>query len=187
MDVRAGAAFIDQSKIVLAEKLAEAQDVVTNDSRRRTSSWLEWLRPAFVAPALALLLAVVGYQNLVQYPQMAEGLNHPQVLAYATLNPASYGSESQVVAVPRGGGFGLFVRIPSDGRYSQYTADLINPAGRLELSLPIPAESARDQRLVQVPARDREAGTYTLRLRGSTPAGESKDIGQSTFELQIQK
>jgi len=187
MDVRAGAAFIDQSKIVLAEKPAEVPYLETkdkdNDSRRRASGWFAWLRPAFAAPALALLLAVVGYQNLVELPRMTKG----QVLAYASLNPATYGSESQVVAVPQGSGFGLLVRIPADGRYSQYAADLINPAGGLELSLPIPAESAHDQRLVQVPAADREAGTYTVKLRGLTAAGESKDIGQAVFALQIQK
>jgi hypothetical protein len=41
--------------------------------------------------------------------------------------------------------------------------------------------------MVQVPGAEREAGTYILKLHGITAAGESKDIGQSTFELQIQK
>jgi hypothetical protein len=186
MDVRAGAAFIDQSKVVLAEKPAEVRDAVVEASRQKPG-WFAWLRPAFAAPALALLLAVVGYQNLVTYPQLAKALNRPQVLAWAPLNLATYGSSAQPLFVPRGNGFGLFVRIPSDGSYAQYKADLYNPAGGLEWSLAIPAASVQDQWLVQVPSGDREAGVYTLKVRGIPAVGDAKDIGQSTFELQIQK
>jgi len=186
MDVRAGAAFIDQSKVVLSEKPAELPDVVVDNSRQKPS-WFGWLRPAFAAPALALLLAVVGYQNLVTYPQLAKALNRPQVLAWAPLNLATYGSSAQPLSVPRGNGFGLFVRIPSDDSYSQYKADLYNPAGRLEWSLVIPAASVQDHWLVQVPAGNREAGTYTLAVSGVTAAGDRKDIGQATFQLQIQE
>lgn len=186
VDVRAAAAFIDHSKVVLAEGREEAP-VVVAAAVSSSLGWLAWLRPAFVAPALVVLLAVIGYQNVVTYPQMSKALNRPQVLAWAQLNVATYGSESAPLPITQGSGFGLMVRIPSDSRYTKYTADLINPAGRLELSLPIPSESVHDQRLVQVPAGDRDAGTYILKLRGVTATGESKDIGQATFDLQIQK
>lgn len=186
MDVRAGAVFIDQSKVVLSEKPVELRDAVVAFSRQKPG-WFSWLRPAFAAPALALLLAVVGYQNLVTYPQLAKALNRPQVLAWAPLNLATYGSGIQTLSVSRGNGFGLFVRIPSDGSYSQYKADLYNPAGRLEWSLVIPSASVQDHWLVQVPAGNREAGTYTLAVTGVTAAGDRKDIGQSTFQLQIQE
>jgi hypothetical protein len=184
LDVRAGAAFIDHSKVVLSE-----EPVVSRVPTPMPSSpgWLAWLRPVSAAPALAVLLAVVGYQNFVTYPQLTNALHRPQVLAWAPLNIATYGSDGQVIAVPQGGGFGLLVRIPPDSRYTQYTADLINPAGRLELSLPIPSESVHDQRMVQIPAASREAGTYILKVHGITAAGESKEVGQSTFDLQIQK
>jgi hypothetical protein len=185
-DVRAGAAFIDQSKVVLSEKVAEVQGAIVNDSHQKPS-WFAWLRPAFAAPLLALLLAVVGYQNLVTYPQLTKALNRPRVLAWAPLNIATYSSGRRTLLVPRGNGFGLFVRIPSDGSYGQYTADLYNPAGRLEWSLTIPSASVRDQWLVEVPGANREAGTYTFALHGSTAAGDLKDIGRASFELQIQK
>jgi anti-sigma factor RsiW len=185
-DVRAGAAFIDQSKVVLSENPADVRGAAVESSRQKPD-WLAWLRPAFAAPALALLLAVVGYQNLVTYPQLSKAHSRPQVLAWAPLNIATYGSGRQTLAVARGNGFGLFVRIPPDGSYTQYTADLYNPAGGLEWSLTIPAVSVQDRWLVQVPAGDREAGTYTLTVRGTTAAGNRKDIGQSGFDLQIQK
>jgi hypothetical protein len=187
IDVRAGAAFIDQSKVVLAQKPVEVRSA-SFDSSRQKSGWLGWLRPTFAAPMMALLLAVVGYQNLVVYPRLAKA-NRPQVLAWAPLNVATYGSDKQAISVGRGQGFGLFVRIPSDGSFSQYKADLYNPAGRLEWSssLTIPAASAQDHWLVQVPGAEREAGIYTLAVQGATTASDLKDIGRASFELKIQQ
>jgi hypothetical protein len=66
-------------------------------------------------------------------------------------------------------------------------AELYNPAGKLEWSLTIPATSAQDQWPVQVPGANREAGSYTLAVHGVTAAGESKEVGRASFELQIQK
>jgi len=40
---------------------------------------------------------------------------------------------------------------------------------------------------VQVPAANRESGTYQLKVRGVTAAGENKEIGGASFELRIQK
>jgi len=191
-DVHAGAMFVEQSKIVLAEEsqpvsagLPKPSPVVAQPG------WLAGLRaifrPAFAVPVMALLLAVIGYQNLVTYPQLARQLSSPQVLPWASVNVGTYGSEGPSITSRRGEGFLLFVRIPPDGSYSHYTAELYNPAGKLEWSLTIPASSAQDQWPVQVPAANREAGSYTLAVRGVTGAGESKEVGKASFELQIQK
>jgi len=97
-----------------------------------------------------------------------------------------------VITTRRGEGFLLFVRIPPEAGYSHYTAELYNPAGKLEWSLTIPVASgketsAQDQWPVQVPGANRETGNYTLKVRGITAAGESKEVGLASFELQIQK
>jgi uncharacterized phosphosugar-binding protein len=91
-----------------------------------------------------------------------------------------------VIATHAGEGFLLFVRIPPDG-YSRHTADLYNPAGKLEWSLAIPSSSGQDEWPVRVPAASRESGTYVLVVSGLTAAGESKEVGRPSFELQIQK
>ena len=78
------------------------------------------------------------------------------------------------------------MRIPPDGSYSNYTADLYSPAGKVEWSLTIPVTAGQDQWPVQVPGANREAGTYTLAVRGVTAAGESKEVGRTSFELKIQ-
>jgi hypothetical protein len=184
LDVRAASMFVQQSKTVLAESCEKTTVPVP---AAVPVGWFAWLRPALAVPALALLLVVIGYQNLVIYPQLKQALNRPQVLPWASINTRTRGASMQVIAVPPGGSFLLFVNIPPDSRYSRYIADLYNPAGKPEWSLPIPASSVQDQWLVQVPGAYREAGTYTLAVRGVTAAGEGEEVGRASFELQIQK
>jgi hypothetical protein len=185
VDVRAGALFVEQSKVVLAEEPVPAGLPMTAPMPTKLG-WFAWLRPAFAAPALALLLAVIGYQNLVTYPRLQQASNRPRVLPFASVNVGTWGSGGQTISTAPGEGFLLFVRIPPDG-YPSHTADLYNPAGKLEWSLSIPASSAQDQWPVQVPGAKREAGTYILIVRGVAAAGESKEVGRASFELQIQK
>jgi hypothetical protein len=193
LDVHAGALFVEQSKVVLAEKLElVAAAVPPTASVPAIPRWLTWFRPAVVVPVMVLLLAVIGYQNLIIYPQLEQAFNSPQVLPWASVNVGTYGSEGPVITTRQGEGFLLFVRIPPESGYSHYMAELYNPAGKLEWSLTIPVPSgketsAQDQWPVQVPGGNREAGSYTLAVRGITTAGESKEVGRASFELQIQK
>jgi hypothetical protein len=154
-------------------------------------AWPAWLRPALIVPVMAVLLAVVVYQNLVTYPQLTSRLNNPQVLAWAPVNLNTYGSEGPTITPLPGQAFLLLVRIPPGGPYSKYTADLLNPAGKLEWSftftIPASASGQQDQWPLQVPGANREAGRYTLKVRGITASGESKNLGDTTFELQIHK
>jgi hypothetical protein len=186
LDVRAGALFVEQSKIVLAEK-PEPVSMGLPGRAPAKPGWFAWLRPAFAAPVMVLLLAVIGYQNLVTYPHLQQAMSSPRVLPFAAVNVGTWGSGGPVIATRPGEGFLLFVRIPPDGAYSRYLAELYNPAAKLEWSLTIPASSAQDQWPLQVPGANREAGSYTLVVRGVTAAGESKEVGRASFELQIQK
>ncbi len=187
LDVRAGARFVEQSKAFLAERAPEITHVRLPIPAAPKSGWFAWLRPAFAVPALALLLAVVGYQNLVTYPQLQQALNQPHVLPWAAVNVGTFGAGGPAITTTPGKGFLLFLRIPPDGVYDHYTADLNNPAGKVEWSLTIPASAGQDQWPVQVPAANRESGSYIVVVRGVTAAGESKEVGRASFELQIQK
>ncbi|MBZ5666894.1 MAG: zf-HC2 domain-containing protein [Acidobacteriia bacterium] len=187
-DVHAGALFIEQTKVVLAEK-AEPVSVglAVPVPGQVKPGWMWWLRPALVVPVMAMLLTVVAYQNLFTLPRMEQAMNRPQVLPWAPVNVGTFGSEGPVIAARPGQGFLLFVRIPPEGVYSRYTAELYNPAGRVEWSVTIPASSTQDQWPVQVPGANRQAGNYSLAVRGVTAAGDSKEVGRASFELQIQK
>jgi hypothetical protein len=182
---------VERSKVVLAEKLELVPWPAVNVSAPGIPKWLAGLRsifrPVFAVPVMALLLAVVGYQNLVTYPQMARQLNSPQVLPWASVNVGTYGSNGPTIKALPGQGFLLFVRIPPEDGYSHYTAELYNPGGKVESSVAIPASSTQDQWPVQVPGANRQAGSYTLKVHGITASGESKEVGSTAFELQIQK
>jgi hypothetical protein len=185
-----------QAASLLVEKI---KDGAIADPERRASlaaapipigsAWHGWLRPALVIPVMAVLLMVVGYQNLVTYPHLAHQLNSPQILPYAQVNLDTYASEGPTITPQPGQAFLLLVRIPPGDVYSSYTADLYNPAGKLEWSFAftIPASSQQDHWPLQVPGGNREAGRYSLKVRGVTASGESKDVGSTSFELQIQK
>jgi hypothetical protein len=187
-DVHAGALFIEQSKVVLAKELEEVKaHLPVAVQAPATPRWMAWFRPALVVPVMAVLLTVVAYQNLVVLPQMQQAVNSPQVLPWAQVNVGTFGSDGPVIKAHAGQGFLLFVRIPPEGVYSRYTAELYNPAGKVEWSVTIPASSTEDQWPVQVPGANRASGDYSLAVSGVTAAGDSKKVGQASFELQVQK
>jgi anti-sigma factor RsiW len=186
LDVRAASLFVEQSKTMLAESGESGIKVAAPVPVPAPAGWFAWWRPGFAMAAMALLLAVIGYQTLVMYPHL-QALNRPQLLPWASINTRTRGASAPVVAAARGGGFLLLVNIPPDSRYSEYIADLYNPAGKLEWSLTIPANMADDVSPVAVPGANREAGTYALALLGVTTAGQRTEIGRTPFELRIQK
>jgi hypothetical protein len=200
-DVHAGALFVEQSKIELAENpsLGVARRPVMLPGPPEPG-WLaalhaglhNMLRPALVAPVMILLLAVVGYQNLVTYPHLQQALTMPQVLPWASVNVGTYGSETPIVTTAPGSAFLLFVRIPPEGSYSHYIGELYNSAGKIEESFAIPVSSeqktaGQDQWPVQISAAHLAAGNYTLAVRGVGTTGDNKEVGRASFELQIQK
>jgi Putative zinc-finger len=191
LEVRAGAAFVEHSKVVLSEPVAVSPLKVPVPVPAKPG-WLAWLRPALVVPVLAALLAVIGYQNLVTYPKLKGEVavfNRPQILASASLiNANTRGASKTVVSARQGEPFLLFVDIAGEARFSSYVAELDGPAGNSEWALTIPAETTKDMVPIRVPADHRGAGTYTLVVRGVDPTGEKgPEIGRYSFELQIQK
>jgi hypothetical protein len=187
LDVRAGFQFVEQSKTVLAESPEPVSVRVASGPEHVHRGWFAWLRPAFAAPALALLLAVAGYQNLVTYPRLRSELNQPQILPAVSVNMGTWGGSDTPTIVPAGKGLLLYVRITPDGAYARYTAELYNPAGKSEGSFTIPATGGPNVWPVTVPGVTRQAGTYTTAVRGVTSSGETKDLGSTSFQLQIQR
>jgi hypothetical protein len=189
LDVRAGAALVEHSKVVLSEPVAVSPARVPVPVRAKPA-WLGWLRPSFVVPVLAVLLVVIGYQNLVTYPNLkgeVAVVNRPLILASASLiNANTRGAGRTVVSVRQGEPFLLFVDIPADTRFSSYVAELDGPGGNSEWSLTIPTETTKDTVPIRVPAGNHGAGVYTLVVRGvDFSGGKGFEVGRYPFELQI--
>lgn len=186
LDVRAGAMFVEQAKTVLSEapNVAPARRPVSASAK---PGWFAWFRPAYALPAFALLLAIIGYQNLVQVPHLEMAANQPQALPYASLNISTRGTvKTQVTAAP-GKGFNLLVSIPPDSTYSTYILELYNPAGGLQYSLKIPASSPDDARSIVIPGAGLEQGTYKLVVNGISANGQKTNLGSNPIEVKIQQ
>src|SRR5450755_3163734 len=186
LDVRAAAMFVEQSKVVLGE--SQAAPVRVSAPMAVKPSWLASLfRPALAVPVFALLLAVVGYQNLVTVPHLTAALSEPQIGPYASMNISTRGSVKTQVTVTPGQGFNLLVTIPPDMSYSDYIFELHNPAGQLKWSRKLPASSPDDTRSIFIPGAGLEQGTYVLTVNGVTAAGQSTNLGDREIELQVKK
>ncbi len=185
LDVRAAAMFVEQSKVILAKP--PVQPLVKEPVREAAKvGWFAWFRPAVAVPALALLLAIVGYQNFVTYPKLMRTANEPQVGPWASVNVSTRGAERTVLQAHPGEGFGLLVNFPPQDGFASYVVDLYNPAGKLEWSGPIPAAAASEDRQIYIPGRNRVSGMYTLVVQGITSSGESKELTRHPIDLQIQ-
>jgi len=185
LDVRAAAMFIEQTKVVLAQPPATAEARVPAPAPAKPG-WFAWLRPAFAVPVLALLLAVIGYQNFVTYPHLMVAANQPQVGPWTSVNVSTRGTATTTIKPHSGEGFGLLVNLPPEDGFASYSADLYNPAGKLEWSGPIAAPTAEEGRQIYIPSGHRQSGNYTLVVKGITAAGESKEISRQPIDVQIQ-
>jgi hypothetical protein len=185
LDLRAGAMFVEQTKVILAEPAAVSAARVPIAATAKPG-WFAWLRPAFAVPVLALLLAVIGYQNFVTYPSLVATANQPQVGPWTSVNVSTRGTTANSVKVHKEEGFGVLVNLPPQDGFASYTADLYNPAGKKEWSRQIAIASHEDTRQIYISGHNLESGTYTLVVNGITPGGESKEISRHPIDVQVQ-
>jgi Putative zinc-finger len=188
LDLRAAAMFVEQSKIVLAESpVASAVPVRAAQPAKSAGGWFAWLRPAFAVPVMALLLAVIGYQNLVTYPKLMQAMNEPQVAPWASVNISTRGPGTTEIKTRPGVGFSLIVNVPPDQTYSSYNFELYNPAGKLQWASRSPATSPDEALSIYIPGTGLEQGNYTLAVIGVTASGQSSKISSNPIEVQIQR
>jgi hypothetical protein len=187
-DVLAGFEFVAHSKNILAES-AEPAVVQKNSTRELPArGWFTWLRPVFAVPAFALLLVVIGYQNLVTYPRLSQAVNQPRVLPATTLNLMTYGENGAPLVVHSGEGFLLNVIIPPGHGYTGYKVDLHKPAGGVEsVAIAVSAASVEDTWPIRFPGTNLQDGVYHLTVQGVTASGQNVEVGSSSFRLQVQK
>jgi len=185
-DVRVAAMFVEHSKEILAEPPAPVP-VRQGDSNRSKKPWFGWLSPVVTVPVMVLLLAVIGYQGLIKLPRLQSAASHPGVLPAIALNLQTAGDNSEPIAVPPGTDFLLNVIVPPADNSSSYQVDLYNPQRKIDTSLAITGAAPGKTLAIHIPGANRESGVYKLAVQGRTADGQTKEVGSSSFELQIQK
>ena len=139
-------------------------------------SWFEFpWRRAFAAPAFALLLLIIAYQNVVVLPRFTGDtakLKSPEILTSLSLiGGNSRGANAPSVKLTRGQPLLLSVDIPATERFSSYTCDLVAPSGAVVWRLPVSAARAKDNVAITVPSGSLSPGNYRLLVQGRTNAG----------------
>jgi hypothetical protein len=190
-DVTSGVAFMDSAREVLSAQEISAPAFVPTSAR--SEGWLgSWLRPAFAVPALAALVLILAYQNAVMIPHLKMELSQasaPQTLpTFSLLTLNSRGGAPLKIIVHPDRPFGIFVDIPPEKQFPFYRCDLENEAGKVELSLNVSLEEARQTVQLLIPPSRLGPGRHVLVVRGldSTQAAEASNINVASFPFTLE-
>lgn len=187
-DLRAAAVFIAQAKKELARPEVIAMPVAPVKEKRKLFNFPSLLRPAFAVPAMAAMLAIIAFQNVVTVPQLkqeASIASQPQILPSVNLvDGGSRGAEIRTVAATAHQPFLLFVDVPTENRFTGYLCSLYSPSGKMIWQITIPPSEAMNTVPIQVPAQNAEAGVNTLAVQGVSSEAPV-DLVKYRFLLQI--
>ena len=174
-DIKALATFADTAREVLRQE--KASHVPASSTTR--PGWLRWLQPIVAVPAFAALLLIIAYQNSVTIPGLKSTSSRPAAEIYGQtflLQPSDTrrGSEAPVneatLEVRPNEGFLLqFDFIPS-AAFPSYLCELQDASGRVLLHVNIPAEKAKQELHLPVPAGLLpHPGRYSVVFLGADP------------------
>ena len=192
MDVRAGSVFLEHSKADLA---APAPSILVP---ARASGLFSWWRAAFAVPAMAILLLIIGYQNLVTYPALKGALaesRSPHLLTVTSpIRGTSRGPNNAIpVEVAQGKPFLLPLEIPAQTQdtapesvFQSYLVELHGPADTVEWSRMVSADEAKKSLLIQAPGVSRP-GQYRIVVLGLNAKSEKseKTVLETYLNLQF--
>ena len=193
LDLRAGAAFVDEAKVQLPG-IAERPPVLgaVSPSKSKPGFWLHWMRPAFVAPAFAALLAVVTFQNVVTLPALRDAANQPRLVPLTHLRPATRGGSHLVLTADRVHGVALQVDLPVETEgtaTASYSLELHDARGNPVWTAIMPAsghESEAEQQLsLFIPGTKLRGGAYTLSIASLGPQGERSSVEEYPFDIVV--
>jgi hypothetical protein len=201
-EVNLAAAFVENSRAAMGSEpvLPPVRLPVVVAQRPATGGWFgAWLRPSFALPVFAALLMLVAYQEFLVIPRLKGAAMHsvstlasaaPQALAsFSLITADSRGGEPLLVSVAPGQPFSLYFDIPPDGHYSSYICELQNAAGKVEFSLNISAEQAKNAVQLLIPSSSLGAGRHRLVLRGlgtqDGAAGSGTEVARYPFTLIV--
>jgi Putative zinc-finger len=189
-DVRLTSQFLDGARRELGRgRLEERAPVRVRQSA--LGGWLAaLLRPAVLGPVMALLLLVVGYQNFVVYPRLAQSLaqlRQPGILSAVSLISVNSraGGHLQVNGTANQPVL-LALDIPAEERFASYVCELVTASGTVLWQVPVSSSQARDTVSIGVPAGTLRSGDYAVVVKGLTHGSEGTvDLARYPFVLQF--
>ena len=191
MEVKAAAAFVDVGREVLR---AERLQAGASKSGEEARGWFPWLRPAFAVPAMLILLAVVGYQNLITMPRLKSEGSAAKAQVFSTFslvvaNVRGAGDDVGKVQVGKNETFALDFDFLPQRQFDHYLCQLQDETGRVVLRTGIPAEKEKQEVHLLVPNGLDRAGKYSLVIAGDPGAkGEwikGNEVSRLNFDVEF--
>jgi hypothetical protein len=142
--IQLGAAFMTQAKDVL--QTTPVATPAAEKARKQKRPWFSWFTPVITVPAMALMLGVIAFQNLVQFPTMHQelvALNAPAILPSADLKAGISRGEEQIVSAKTGDVFQLTIDI-ADASSGAHTMELQDASGHGISTIAIPADAPKE-------------------------------------------
>ena len=178
--LRCAAEFLGASR----EILAAARAPRSSSDEARATNWFAWFRPAYAAAALAGLLLLIGYQNLVTIPNYQRAASSQILPMHSLITAGTLGDESLNFSVPADKPFGLFVDVPYDPAFRAYLLALESPSGSTTpLRSLNAAEAQKTQIFVINPGR--QAGKYAIVVSGLATAAADPASAKELARLQF--
>jgi anti-sigma factor RsiW len=188
LDLRAGAAFVEEARIQLPALVSSAPAEAAKPSPRRLD-WFAWLRPMVAVPTFAMLLAVIGYQNLATIPSLRTAAREPHLSPWVSFHTGTRGDAHLSVPADPTGGAELLIQVPQENDYSSYGFQLDDQNGkqiwtqtRAAASDPTGAGGAFS---LTIPGAGLTQGSYTLVVSGITPQGGRTELDRRILDVHF--
>lgn len=195
VDLRAGAAFIQEAKVQLPQlvkegaRIAPAAKPASRFSGSRFNDLFSWFRPAFAVPTFAALLAVIAYQNIATIPGLRTASTQPRVVPWVSYHTGTRGAAHQTVPADRKQGAVILIELPQEISYASYEFALYDQQGKLfwTQTTPVsgPSGAANGTFSLMIPGAGLQQNSYTLAISGITPQGGKTEIDRHIFDIQF--
>lgn len=185
LDVRAGAAFVQEAKLQLPGFVAPAPAPAKPRPEPKQRSWFSWWRPAFAVPAFALLLIIVGYQNLATIPGLRHAATEPRVLPWATLHAGTRGAAHTQLVADRSHGVVLLIDLPQQGEYPSFAFGFEDPQGKRLWTQTVSSSADGAPISLVIPGTGLQQGSYTLSITGITSQGGRTELDRRILDIRF--
>lgn len=187
LDVRAGAAFIDEAKLQLAEPSA-APAAPSPKPTLPWRGWFAWWKPALALPAFAALLLVIGYQNFATIPSLRTAARQPRLAPWATLHVETRDGTPLSVVADRKSGAVLLIDVPDTAGFASFAFALLDPRGKQFWAQTVQAsgtESGQQTLSLLLPGMGLQQGLYTLTISGITAQGRRTPLDRRVLDVRF--
>lgn len=191
LDLRAGAAFINEAKSVLPELQPQASPAAPDrptpaKTVPKKKGWTFLWQPSFAVPVFATMLAVIAYQNFSAIPSLRRAASEPRVLYSNPIHIGTRGASHTVVQADRTQGLALSLGLPQTSSYSSLVFELYDQTGKQSWTRTV-SRPAEDEAIVSlvIPSPGLQPGSYTLTISGITPQNERVEIDRRVLDVQF--